>query len=194
MAFLMADPDTISHVEPRGMPPWYVLRVRTNSEATSKLVLERKGYAVFLPTYLDCRRYSDRIKKVPAPLFPGYLFCRFDSGRRVPVLTTVGVESIIGIGGLPQAIEESEIEAIRRAVSCGVSVEPWPHLSAGDRVRIEFGSMAGVTGILVKARGTDRLILSVSLLQRSVAVEIDRTWIRPAEPGIPRRLVKAGKT
>lgn len=162
--------------------PWYALQVRTGGEPTSKLILERKGYPVFLPANLDARRYSDRIKKVKAPLFPGYLFCRLDPAFRVQILQTPGVQSIVGIGGSPTAIDESEIEAIRIAVSSGSTTQPWDYLKTGDQVRIDFGAMSGLTGILVRSQGTDRLVLSVTLLQRSIAVEINRDWVTPVKP------------
>jgi transcription antitermination factor NusG len=159
--------------------PWYALQVRTTVEFRTKLLLERKGYEVFVPAYLDFRRYSDRIKKVEAPLFPGYVFCRLDVVRRVPVLRTPGVVAITGAGGVPEPVGESEIEIIRTAVSSGASVQPWPYLRAGNRVKIEFGPMAGIEGILVRSSGIDRLVLTVDLLQRSIAVEIDRSRVRP---------------
>ncbi|HEY3840175.1 MAG TPA: transcription termination/antitermination NusG family protein, partial [Bryobacteraceae bacterium] len=156
--------------------PWYALQVRTGGEPTSKLLLERKGYPVFLPASLIARRYSDRIKKIEAPLFPGYLFCRLDAAFRLQILQTPGVQSIVGVGGNPAAIDEAEIEAIRVAVSSGSKTQPWDYLKSGDQVRIDFGSMSGLTGLLVRSQGTDRLILSVTLLQRSIAVEINRDW------------------
>ena len=161
--------------------PWYALHVRTGGESTAQVVLERKGYAVFLPTFVVAKRYSDRIKKASAPLFPGYLFSRLDPPvDRLSVLQTPGVHSLVGIAGTPHPIDESEINAIRTAVSSGSSTQPWAYLKTGDQVRIEFGAMAGLTGILVRSQGTDRIVLSVSMLQRSIAVEIDRDWVIPS--------------
>lgn len=162
-----------------GVYPWYALRVYTTAESRTKLLLEHRGHDIFLPTYIDSRKYSDRVKKVNAPLFPGYLFCRLDVTRRTAALSTPGVVSIVGIGSVPHPLDESEIEAIRIAVSSGASLRPWPYLRAGDRVRIEFGPLAGLEGILVRPRGVDRLVISVGLLQRSIAVEVDRNCIRP---------------
>ena len=161
--------------------PWYAIRVRTGAEARLKTSLEQKGSEIFLPTWLDCRQYSDRIKKIQSPLFPGYLFCRLDVEKRLPILTTPGVESIVHIAGVPQPIEDSEIEAIQRAVNANLNAVPWPYLKSGDRVRVVFGSMSGVEGQLVTVKGKDRLVLSVEILQRSISFEIDRTWIRPVE-------------
>lgn len=159
--------------------PWYAVKVRARGEAQIRTALELKSYDILLPTYKEARQYSDRIKKVDAPLFPGYLFCRMDITRRLPVLTTPGVDYILGINGEPEPLPEAEIEAIERIVRSGVAARPWPFLKTGSRVRVERGAFAGVEGILVSERGADRLVLSVSMLQRSVSVEIDRTWIRP---------------
>jgi transcription antitermination factor NusG len=138
-----------------------------------------KDYECLLPTYVDCRRYSDRLKQVPAALFPGYVFCRFDPLRRLPILTTPGVEHVVGLGKIPQPVEDIEIEAIRRIMESGFLAKPWPYLKVGQRVRINGGSLDGIEGLLVQERGKDRLIISVDLLQRSVSVVIDRHLIRP---------------
>jgi transcription antitermination factor NusG len=161
------------------MHPWYAVKVRTKGESLVGTLLQRKEYEVFLPTYQESRKYSDRIKKVDAPLFPGYLFCRLDAAHRLPILTTPGVDYILGNNGEPEPLPEEEIEAIQRVLRSGASARPWPFLKTGSRVRVEIGAFAGVEGILLTERGADRLVLSISLLQRSVSVEIDRTWIRP---------------
>jgi transcription antitermination factor NusG len=116
---------------------------------------------------------------VEAALFPGYLFCRLNPDKALPVLTTAGVYDIVRVGERVQPIDAAEIEAIRRLVASSCSAKPWPYLKSGDRVRVEFGSLAGVEGLLVSEKGVDRLILSISMLQRSVCVEIDRTWVQP---------------
>lgn len=163
----------------KGSFPWYALKVRAGAEPRVKTALENKGYDVFLPTWLDHRRYSDRIKKVEAPLFAGYLFCRLDVIHRLPVLTTSWVDSIVGFGGEPCPIDETEIAAIQRVVDSGSSLTPWPYLREGETVRIQFGPFTGLEGYVLRADGKKRLILSVHLLQRSIAVELDRTNVRP---------------
>lgn len=158
---------------------WYALYVRTNGEAHVDEALRAKNYSTFLPTYIECKQYSDRIKKKEAALFPGYLFCRFDPQSRLPILTTSGVNHVVGDSAGPKAVDEEEIGAIRRALAARSTMQPWPFLKVGDRVRIEFGSLSGVEGILVRERGVDLLVLTVQLLQRAVAVQVDRSWIRP---------------
>ena len=119
---------------------------------------------------------------VEAPLFPGYLFCRLDLQNRLPVLMTPGVTQIVGYNRIPVPVDESEVDAIRTTVASGLKSEPWPFLEAGDRVQIEQGPLRGLEGILLEVRGAQRLVLSVTLLQRSVAVEINPAFVRPLAP------------
>jgi transcription antitermination factor NusG len=141
--------------------------------------LTAKGNEAFLPTYRSRRRWSDRYKEIDAPLFPGYTFCRFDPIRRLPVLTTPGVVSIVGTTKGPVSIDEREIESVRAMVSSGFIVGPWPFLHEGEFVAVEHGPLQGVEGVIVSVKNQYRLVVSISLLQRSVAVEIDRAWVRP---------------
>ena len=162
---------------------WFALKVRTKAEDSVCTVLRGKGYETFLPTFVSVRKYSDRLKKISAPLFPGYVFCKMDRNRRLPVLLTAGVEYAVGFGGRLEAIPAAEINAIEAVASSGLQLQPWPFLNAGDRVRIANGSMTGVEGILIRTHGVDRLVLSIEMLQRSISVEIERTWVRPISEG-----------
>jgi len=175
-----------------GVPlAWFALKVRARGEALVGGYLESKGYEVFLPSYLESRKYSDRIVRVTAALFPGYLFCQLDPSRRLPVLTTPGVEHIVGFGGAPEPVPEAELDAVRRVLEAGAQAVPWPYLATGQKVRIEFGALRGVEGLVTRIRGEERLILSVNLLQRSICVDIDRSWIRPLQIG-PSNLAVPG--
>jgi transcription antitermination factor NusG len=158
---------------------WFALQVRSRYEKNVANFLDGKGYEWFLPTYKSHRRWSDRIKELELPLFPGYLFCRFNPQDRLPILKTPGMISIVGTAKVPTAVDETEIVALRTLVNSGVSRQPWPFLQIGQRVRIEHGSLAGLEGILIQQKRADRLVLSVSLLQRSVAAEIDSSWVVP---------------
>ena len=122
---------------------------------------------------------SDRFKEIDVPLFPGYVFCKFDSLNRLPILSIVRVVHIVGVGKTPVPINETEIVAIQAAVKSGLPRQPWPFVEIGHRVRIEYGPLCGVQGILLGFRGHQRLVLSVTLLQRSVAVQIDEAWVQP---------------
>jgi transcription antitermination factor NusG len=122
------------------------------------------------------------MKEVELPLFSGYLFCRFDINKRLPILITPGVMHVVGIGKTPQPVEEDEIAALQSLVFSGLQAEPRSYLNIGERVRIEIGPLSGVEGVLVALKGSSRLVLSVSLLQRSVSVEIDESWVVPVDP------------
>ena len=174
----------------RALPyPWFALQVRAYREMAVADHLLGKGYEWFLPQYKCKKRWSDRVKIVDAPLFPGYLFCRFNPQNRLPILTTPGVFQIVGCQGSPIAVDEAEIAAIQTLVASGLQNQPWPFLAVGDRVRIESGPLRDLEGILVKFKGEHRLVLSVTLLQRSVAVEIDSTLVTSLRPSAARPLV-----
>ena len=159
--------------------------VRTSREKTANLLLENAGYECFLPISKDMRRWSDRMKEVEVPLFPGYLFCRMDPHNRLPVLMTPGVIQIVGVGKTPIPVREEEIAAIQRVGKSGLSTMPWPYMQVGHVARIEDGPLRGMSGIVIKIKSGLKLVLSVNLLQRSVAVEIDRSWIGAAYPVRP---------
>lgn len=160
--------------------PWYAVRVKPKFERVVAQSLASKGLASFLPLYKERRRWSDRVKLVELPLFPGYVFCNLDVRHRLPVLQTPGVLHFVCFDGEPAPVERAEIESLQRAAGSGASLAPWPYLREGQRVVVARGPMKGLNGILLKVRNEFRLIISVTLLQRSVAVEIDREAVRPA--------------
>ena len=165
--------------------PWYAVRTATGREKAVSAQLQNKGVEEFLPVYKSRRQWSDRQKELEFPLFPGYLFSRFDFSNRLPILITPGVKLIVGYGKIPASVSEAEIESLRRAVASGAAAMPWPYLSIGQRVRVQEGSLIGVEGILLQVKNSWRIILSVELLRRSVAVELDRCAIAPVESGRP---------
>lgn len=171
--------------------PWFALQVRTQHERGVAEFLRGKGYEWFLPMYKCRKRWSDRVKEVDTPLFPGYLFCRFDVQQRLPILKTPGVIQIVGYNRQPVAIDESEISAIQTLVGSGFATQPWPHLQAGDKVQIESGPLRGLVGILTAFKGQHRLIVSITLLQRAVAVEIDSALVTPHGATEEQRLGRA---
>jgi transcription antitermination factor NusG len=144
-----------------------------------KQILDEKEYEVFLPSYISRRKWSDRVKQVELPLFPGYLFCRLNLANRLPVLTTPGVLHILGFGNGPVAVDEKEISAIRMVAERAPGFEPCAFLTAGQKVEILSGPLQGLEGILVQHKNAARLVISVSLLQRSVLVDIDAAYIKP---------------
>jgi transcription antitermination factor NusG len=167
--------------------PWYALQLRPRHEKLVATTLVNKGYEGFLPLYRKKSRWSDRIKEIELPLFDGYLFCRFDINKRLPILITPGVMRIVGFGKIPHPVEDQEIAALQSICISGLQAEPWPYIRIGQRVRIDRGSLAGVEGIITdNKKGFRRLIVSVTLLQRSVSVEIDEAWISPIDEINPR--------
>ena len=164
-----------------GGDPWYAIRVKPNFEKTAAASLRGKGYTEFLPLYRSVRRWSDRNKITELPLFPGYIFARFDAAQRVPILATPGVLNLVGFGKTPVAVDEAELEAIRRVAHEGLTAEPWPFLTEGQRVRVMCGALKGVEGQLLAIRNQSHLVLTVSLLQRAVVVHIDRQNITPIQ-------------
>jgi transcription antitermination factor NusG len=144
-------------------------------------IAQNKGFESFQPLYQTRSRWSDRLKAIEVPMFPGYVFCRLDPQRRLPLLTIPGVLHFVGIGKIPAPIEDTEIAAIQAAVRSGLLTEPWPFLEVGQRVRLEDGPLAGVRGIMVGTSKRQRIIVSVSLLKRSVAVAIERHWATPLD-------------
>lgn len=159
--------------------PWYVVRVRSNFERTATLSFQEKGYETYLPAYTSRRMWSDRTREIEAPLFPGYVFCRFNPYLRLPILQTPGVVSVISSPTGPIAVDESELDAVRTLLQAKLPVGPWPFLRAGQCVAVERGPLKGVEGIVLEVKSHFRLVVSISLLQRSVYAEIDRDWVRP---------------
>jgi transcription antitermination factor NusG len=153
--------------------PWFALQAKMRQETVVADHLQGKGYEWFLPLYRERRRWSDRFKEVDSPLFPGYLFCRFNPLDRLPILKTPGVTQIVGYNHVPVPVDEHEIEAIRKLIESGVPNFPCAYLEVGSKVRIEAGALRGLEGTLTELKGKRRLVLSITLLQRSVAVEID---------------------
>lgn len=157
---------------------WFALRVRPRAEKVVAQSLRNKGYEEFLPLRRHRRAWSDRVVELQMPLFPGYVFSRFDVEHRLPLLTTPGVISVVGVGRHPQPVDEDEIQALQVLVGSQLPLEPWPYLYVGRRVRILKGPLSGASGLLAAVKSRRRLVVSVTLLQRSVAVEIpeDSAW------------------
>ena len=174
----------MSHTKSSSNFSWFALQIRSRWEGTTAGLLRGKGLETLLPTYSTKRKWSDRFKVVEAPLFPGYVFCRFDVHNRLPVLITPGVISVVGRGKTPIAVDDREILSIQSAVASGIRMEPWPYVEIGERVRVKDDVLDGMEGILTNFKGSDRVVISVSLLRRSVALEIDRSRITPL--GSPR--------
>jgi transcription termination/antitermination protein NusG len=153
---------------------WYAVYTRSRHEKRIKEQLEGMSFESFLPLYEAVHRWKDRRVRVSLPVFPGYVFVRIALPElRRPVVRVPGVVNLVGRPGCPTPIEDQEIEALRVCFLCGHSLAPHPYLTVGRRVRVRSGPLADVEGILLRKKGKSRLILSVKLIGRSVAVEVD---------------------
>jgi transcription antitermination factor NusG len=158
---------------------WFAVRVQAGFERRVAVLLQEKGYESYVPTFQFRRKWSDRVKESAIPLFPGYLFCEFESVKRLPILMTPRVYGIAGVGKQPIPIAESEMAMVRSVVSEGLRVAPCPYLTAGQPVMIEHGPLAGVRGFLVDAKNELRVVVSIHLLQRSISTQVERDCVRP---------------
>ena len=164
--------------QPNGRhPQWFALVVKPRFDKAVARALEMKGYETLLPLYTKYHKYGTRLKSSELPLFPGYVCCRFDVHSRLPILLTPGVVQVLGAGNMPIPVPDNEIRSLQTAISAQLPIEPIAFVSAGQRVRIRSGALAGVEGIVLKSKTSLRLILSVTLLQRSVVLEIDRDQV-----------------
>jgi transcription antitermination factor NusG len=162
---------------------WYALFVRSRHEKTVENSLRSKRYKVFSPSYRTKRKRVDRIAEIEVPLFPGYVFCQFDPNKRLPILTTPGVVGVVGRGNRPEPVDDTEIDSIRTVALAGRSVQPWPFLKLGQRIRMQSGPLTGVEGIFLRVQDQDHLVVSVTLLQRAVSVVIERDSVSPVFSG-----------
>jgi transcription antitermination factor NusG len=158
---------------------WYAIHVATKKETQTTSLLSAKGYECFLPVYTKRSTWSDRIKVTSEPLFSGYVFSRFDVTQRLPILVTPHVHGIVGAGKMPIAIPDHDIQAIRVALDNHMFVEPCESLQKGDVVRVTQGPLKGVEGVFIRYQRGSRLVLSLALINRSVAVEMDRSCVQP---------------
>jgi len=154
-------------------PAWYAATVKPKHEHAASVCLRGKGLEVFNPIYRERRRWSDRVKEIEVPLFPGYVFCRFGVHQRMAVLKTPSVTSIVSTGNEPAALSNKEIAAVQAIVASGRHAIPWRYPAIGHTVRVTGGCLAGLLGTVVREKNAYRVVVNIELLQRSVAVEID---------------------
>jgi transcription antitermination factor NusG len=168
---------------------WFAFRVRPRHEKQVSIALREKGLTEFLPLYKSRRQWADRTKVVEMPLFPGYIFCSTNRSSIMPVLMISGVIDVVRAGNHPLPADKVEIEALQKTVSVDVPLEAWPYTEAGDLFSILHGPLTGLTGILVEVRHSQRLILSVNLLRRSVLVEVHPDWVSPHASVVTERML-----
>lgn len=154
-------------------PHWYVAQTCAHHERRVSLQLGQRAIENFLPVYERISQWKDRRVRLDVPLFAGYVFVRLGVCERLRVLQVPGVARLVGFGGLPAALPDDEIDSIRKGLQFRLRAEPCPYLAIGQRVRIYRGPLQGMEGILVRRKNCLRLVLSVALIQRSMAVEVD---------------------
>lgn len=160
---------------------WFALQVKCGREAMCAQILRNKGYEGFLPLgIVGVSGHPLRASTRRWPLFPGYLFCRLSADVYGPIVTTPGVLRVLGFGGIPSPVSEAEIENLQRLVDSGHPTSRWPYFAVGQLVRITRGALCGLTGKLVRVKNAYRLIVSIDLLLRSVATEVDAESVATA--------------
>lgn len=157
---------------------WYAIQVKTTWEKQAGQLLENKGFEIFVPLRKTKRKWSDRTKELEVPLFPSYIFGRFDPKHRLPILTTPSVFGIVSAGKQLLPVQDEQVEAIQRLIKSGVPILSSPFLRVGQRVVVEGGPLDGQKGILTRFKNSWRVVISVDLIQQAVAVEVDREQVR----------------
>lgn len=175
-------------------PGWYALYTRYHHEKNVARALSAKGFSVFLPLYAAPRRWKDRTKVIMLPLFSCYVFLQGGLERHLDVVTTAGVHGFVCCGERPACIPQAEIEGIRRVVERSIKVEPHPFIRRGDRIRVKAGPLEGIEGILVRKKNFSRLVLTVELLGKSAAVEVDVSLVERVNTRDIARLSAARRT
>jgi transcription antitermination factor NusG len=158
---------------------WYALHTRSRHEKLVHELLSKKDIETFLPLRKIKRRWSDRIKEIAEPLFKGYIFIHAPLAKRLDILQTKGVVRYVGFGGVPAAVPETQLEAVRRFIEQDIAVDPFPYLKEGERVVVRSGPLQGVQGLLVCKKNKYRLVISLDLINQSASVEIDSALVEP---------------
>jgi transcription antitermination factor NusG len=160
---------------------WYAINTRSNFEKRIADELSGNGVPSYLPAYVEIHQWKDRKQRVSVPLFPGYVFGRFrnSAGDRLQVLKRTGVVRILGHAGEIEAVPEGEIEAVQKILAACVPCFAHPLLREGRRVRVIRGALSGLEGILARVKKQSRLVVSIPLLNQSVAAEMDASDVEP---------------
>ena len=161
---------------------WYAIHVKSNQERTVTSTLSQKGFETFLPVMTETRTYGSRRKEFQVPCFKGYLFSKFESNERRHILVTPNVFGIVGIGKTPEPVPDVEIAALRHLTSSGVPIERCSYLATGDHVVIRYGPLAGLEGLLTHSKNAQRVVVSITLLRRSVSAEVDVADLSASRP------------
>ena len=158
---------------------WYALYTRSRHEKQVATQLHQRNIEFLLPLYSSVRRWKDRRVQLQLPLFPSYIFVHTSLDHRIDVLQVPGAVRFVSFNGRPAALPESDLLSLRAGLDQGLLAQPHPYLKVGRRVRVRSGPLAGTEGILLRKRDQFRLIVSIDLIMRSVAVEIDAADVEP---------------
>ena len=158
---------------------WYAAHVCSRHEKQVARQLEERRVNCFLPVYRSVRRWKDRRKELDLVLFPGYVFVHLDLKDRLRVLQIPSVVRFVSFNGHPAPLPDAEIEVLVNGLAKGIRAEPHPYLKVGHRVRVKYGPLGGTQGILVRRKDKFRVVLSIDLIMRSVAVEVDEEDVEP---------------
>lgn len=158
---------------------WYVLHTCANHEKVVARQLELRAFESFLPLYEKMSRWKDRQVKVELPLFSGYVFVRMALSEKLRALQIPGVVRLVGFGGQAALIDGEEMQALQRGLDGGVLAEPWPYLTVGRIARVKSGPLRGLEGVLIRKKTICRFVLSLHLIQRSMAVEVNAADLEP---------------
>ena len=161
---------------------WYAIRVKSNREKITAEALRGRNLEVCLPVYRECRVRGNTTRTVELPLFAGYIFSRFDARNQMPVLTIPGVVHIVGFGREPKPVDPVEISSLLKLIEARLHANPHPYLPVGRRVQIRTGPLRGAEGVILAHKGEASLVVSVTLLNRSVAVTLERQWLDGIQP------------
>lgn len=156
-----------------GVTRWYALYTAPRHEKRIADQIQRQGFPCFLPLYRSMRRWKDRRKELALVLFPGYVFVKMALQSRLRVLQLPGAVHLVTFNGHPAELPEEEIESLRNRLAGPTNIEPHPYLSAGRHVRVRSGPLQGLEGIILRTKDRCRIVLSIHLIMRSVAVEVD---------------------
>jgi transcription antitermination factor NusG len=167
------DPGQMKTASVSDEPVWYAAYTKHQHEKKAAAYFSRNGFEVFLPLYASANRWKDRTQIVSLPLFPCYVFLKTSLARKLDILRTPGVFGLVGTAGGAVSIPDSDLETVRRVTESRARIEPHPYLNCGDRVRVRVGPLAGAEGILTKVKNKYRVVVSIELLQKAVAVEVD---------------------
>jgi transcription antitermination factor NusG len=158
---------------------WYAAYTCAHHEKRVAQQLAQRSIEYFLPLYQTLHRWKDRRVGVKLPLFPGYVFVRLALGEHLSVLRLPSVVRLVSFCGTPAPLPEGEIEALRERLNSGVRAEPCAYLKVGRRVRVKCGPLIGMEGILLRRKSQCRIVLSINLILRSIALEVNQEDVEP---------------